>query len=305
MGESRLHAVLHFCISSIGMMLGNKLAVSALPLPCTLVIIQAIGTLALLVGTRSKMEMIKKDIAIQWLPIAALFTLMLYTSLKSFVYANVSTVIIFRNVGVIFTTIVEYFVRGEVVNVEVAAAELMIVAGAMIYGWSNADFSWVGLFWILFNVAGQVAYGVLVKTQMDRRPHFKDMTKFTMSFYNNMLALPMLLIVLIAQGEHVVMLKKLESVTVSGWAWVVITCVLGFMISTSGFGLQKLVSATTFLVVNNVAKFLNILLGIAFLGDKISSRYDAAGSAVAICASAWYSVAVSRLHHKREAAKTK
>jgi hypothetical protein len=178
-----LSALLLFGVSSIGMMLGNKLAVSALPLPCTLVLIQAIGTLGLLFGTRSKMDSFRKDIAIQWLPIAMLFTLMLYTSLKSFVYATVSTVIIFRNIGVIFTTIVEFIVRGETVNIEIVAAELTIVAGAVIYGWSSVDFTWVGLFWILFNVAGQVAYGVLVKSQMDRRPHFKEMTKFTMSFY--------------------------------------------------------------------------------------------------------------------------
>ena len=107
----------------------------------------------------------------------------------------------------------------------------------------------------------------------------------------------MLLVVLVVQGEHQVMVQKLESVTFSGWAWVVITCVLGFMISTSGFGLQKLVSATTFLVVNNVTKFLNIFLGLVFLGDSIGF-HDGGGCVVAIGAGAWYSYAQMKLQDK-------
>lgn len=288
-------ALLQFGISSVGMMLGNKLAVSALPLPCTLVIIQAFGTLLLLALCRSKLEAIRVDIAKQWLPIAVLFTLMLFTSLKSFVYVNVSTVLIFRNVGAIFTTIVEYFVRGEVVTAEIVASEVTIVLGAMLYGWGTANFSWLGFWWIMANVAAQVAYGVLVKHYMDKKAYIKDMSKFTMSLYNNTLAIPMLAFVLLLQGEQHLVSSSLSDVTPLGWFWIVVTCGLGFMISTSGFGLQKLVSATTFLVVNNVTKFLNILLGIVFLQDKISAGKDGLGCFIAILAGVWYSSAQSRM----------
>lgn len=287
-------ALLQFGVSSVGMMLGNKLAVDALPLPCTLVIIQAIGTLFLLALFRSKLDSLRRDIAVQWFPIAALFTLMLFTSLKSFVYVNVSTVLIFRNVGAIVTTVVEFFVRGEQVNAEIVLSELTIIAGALLYGGGTANFSWIGFVWIMVNVCAQVAYGVLVKHRMDKKPHFKEMSKFTMSMYNNLLAIPMLATVLLLQGEHFVVHGTLAAVTPVGWLWIALTCVLGFMISTSGFGLQKLVSATTFLVVNNVTKFLNILLGILFLQDKIVGWMDGLGCVVAILAGFWYSSAQSR-----------
>ncbi|CUG87820.1 GDP-mannose transporter, putative [Bodo saltans] len=288
-------ALLQFAVWSVGMMLGNKLAVTALPLPCTLVIIQALGTIALLGFFRSNLEGIRIDIAKQWLPIAVLFTLMLFTSLQSFVYVNVSTVLIFRNVGAIFTTIVEYFVRGEKVTAEIVASEIMIVLGAVMYGWGTANFSWTGFWWIMANVAAQVAYGVLVKHHMDKKPHFKEMSKFTMSLYNNTLAIPMLAIVLVVQGEQHHVQSTLVQVSPLGWFWIVLTCGLGFMISTSGFGLQKLVSATTFLVVNNITKFLNILLGIVFLQDKISAGKDGLGCLVAILAGVWYSSAQTRI----------
>jgi hypothetical protein len=133
---------------------------------------------------------------------------------------------------------------------------------------------------------------------MDQRPHFKEMTKFTMSLYNNALALPMLAVVLLIQGEHNLVGDRIVAVNAAGWFWIVATCILGFMISTSGFGLQKLVSATTFLVVNNITKFLNIFLGMVFLNDKLVGLLDTAGCLLAIGAGFWYSMAQSRLLEK-------
>merc|ERR1712146_562133 len=80
---------------------------------------------------------------------------------------------------------------GVKVNAKIVVAELLIVVGAVMYGWAAVDFTWVGLFWILLNVCGQVTHGVLVKRMMDVYPHFKEMSKFTMSMYNNTLALPL------------------------------------------------------------------------------------------------------------------
>jgi drug/metabolite transporter (DMT)-like permease len=289
-------AVLQFGFASVSMMLGNKAAVVALPLPCTLVIIQAIGTLTLLQMPycRAQMQTFRLETARQWLPIACLFTLMLFTSLKSFVYAGIATVLIFRNIGAILTTIVEYFVRGVVVNTKIIAAEVLIVCGAVIYGRFAVDFSWVGLFWILINVCGQVTYGVLVKRMMDVYPHFKDMSKFSMSMYNNTLALPLVALVLLVQGEQLELVTRMTAVTNGGWSIIALTCFFGFLISTSGFGLQKLVSATSFLVINNLTKFVNILLGIVLLNETVEGM-AVGGCLLALSAGFWYSYEQSKL----------
>jgi hypothetical protein len=292
-----IQAVGQFCFASVSMMLGNKQAVTALPLPCTLVVIQALGTLLLLQMPycRSQMQPFTLATARQWLPIACLFTLMLFTSLKSFVYAGVATVLIFRNIGAILTTIVEYFVRGVVVNAKIVLAELLIVLGAVMYGWGAVDFTWVGLFWILLNVAGQVAYGVTVKRMMDVYPHFKEMSKFTMSQYNNTLALPLVSLVLVIQGEHTDIGAKLAEVSGPEWGIIALTCFFGFLISTSGFGLQKLVSATTFLIINNLTKFLNIFLGIMLSMDRLVGWLDISGTLIALAAGCWYSYEQAKL----------
>merc|ERR1712146_630146 len=104
---------------------------------------------------------------------------------------------------------------GVKVNAKIVVAELLIVVGAVMYGWAAVDFTWVGLFWILLNVCGQVTYGVLVKRMMDVYPHFKEMSKFTMSMYNNTLALPLVAAVLLVQGEYLEIRPRLAAVTSS------------------------------------------------------------------------------------------
>ena len=299
-----INALTMFAISSVGMMLGNKVAVTALPLPCILVTIQVLGTLLLLFTlSRASVAPFSRIVAKDWLPIAALFTFMMYSSMKGFMYVNVSTVLIFRNFAALVTTGVEYFVRGIPVTPEIILSEVVIVLGAVMYGGSSASFNWWGFFWITVNVCAQVGYGVFLKKQMDSHPHIKDMNKFTMSMYNNTLALPFILLMAIGHGEVGQMSGVFAELTFGGLFAITVTCVLGFMISTSGFALQQLVSATTFLVLNNLTKFLNIVLGMIFLNDKLSSVMDWSGCLLAFGGGFWFSFASMRAANARRAAE--
>eukprot|EP00758_Cryptobia_borreli_P004273 Tbor_TRINITY_DN4279_c0_g1::TRINITY_DN4279_c0_g1_i1::g.23984::m.23984 len=290
-----MSALSQFILSSVGMMLGNKMAVTALPLPCFLVIVQVFGTLGLLLLCKSKLQAINRATAMEWLPIAALFSFMMFSSMKSFVYVNVSTILIFRNISSIVTTFVEYFVRNVRTTVEIVSAEIVIVLGAFIYGYSSTTFNWYGLFWILTNVTCQVTYGVLLKKQMDSHPRIKEMNKFTMSFYNNMLALPFLIVMMIILGEVPMISESVMSLSGMDTIVIFVTCLLGFLISTSGFQLQQLVSATVFLVINNMAKFLNIALGMMLTNDRIVGVMNWTGCILAFMGGFWFSIATTRV----------
>ncbi|KAH9586246.1 EamA domain [Trypanosoma melophagium] len=285
-----VHAISVFCVSSVGMMLSNKLAVVALPLPCTLVLMQLVATLALLIPFRSQVERLRLQNVQKWFPVALLFAAMLYTSMKSFVYATVPTVIIIRNLGSIVTTVAEYYVLGERVNNEIILSQFVIFLGAVIYGWANSTFSMIGLFWMLLNVFAQGFYGIFVKHMTSNVPEFSSATKYTLALYNNVIAMPMVFILFLHHKEMGFLSLVVPRVTSFGWFWIGLTCILGFMISTSGFGLQKLVSAATFIVINNLTKFLNILIGVFIMGDSMGSA-DGIGCVIALAAGAWYSSA--------------
>lgn len=78
--------------------------------------------------------------------------------------------------------------------------------------------------------------------------------QYTCAYYNNLLCLPIFGITFFIWGEHNVVSLKVASVSPLGWGVIAFTCICGYYLATSGFGLQRLVSATTFLVVNNMVK---------------------------------------------------
>lgn len=287
----------YFAVASIGMMTGNKVATNHLPLPSTLIILQAIATCVPL-ATSSEVIGLQKALCIKWTPVAALFALMLFTSMQSFLYCTVSTILVFRNIATICSTVVEYLVRGKKANTNIVLSELTIIAGCVIYGWGQMGISWWGFFWIMMNVAAQVAYGNLVKVYLStlRDDKGQDLSKYTCAYYNNLLCLPFFLITFFIWGEHATISAKVADVSAWGWTIVAFTCLCGYFLATFGFGLQKLVSATTFLVVNNMVKIINILLGMLFLNDRFTSFGAAFGCIVSLGAGVWYSYEQNKMN---------
>eukprot|EP01064_Diplonema_japonicum_P023499 TRINITY_DN3393_c0_g2_i1.p1 TRINITY_DN3393_c0_g2~~TRINITY_DN3393_c0_g2_i1.p1 ORF type:complete len:354 (+),score=82.32 TRINITY_DN3393_c0_g2_i1:58-1119(+) len=304
-------AVAQFCFSSVGMMVGNKMAMDYLrdtetghAVPSTLVVVQVLGTLALLAYFRQHIDKDKLNLesAKSWIPIFTLFAGMIYTSAKTFQYVHVSFVIIVRNVGAIVTTFVEYFVRNTTVNAQILIAEIVIVFGTVLYSQEGSryfkDF-WSGITWCMMNVVCQTFYGVTLKWKMDNDRSIKEMSKYTMSLFNNLLCLPYLVVVAGVSGEPWYYSEILPTVPMAGWFVILVTCIIGFMISTSGFGLQKLVSATTFLVINNMTKILNIILGIVFLNDNLPGAISVLGCFISLAGGFWYSYQTMQLNEQR------
>eukprot|EP01013_Petalomonas_cantuscygni_P040109 TRINITY_DN718_c0_g2_i1.p1 TRINITY_DN718_c0_g2~~TRINITY_DN718_c0_g2_i1.p1 ORF type:complete len:363 (+),score=67.85 TRINITY_DN718_c0_g2_i1:97-1185(+) len=282
-------AVSAFSFSSIAMMSGNKLAITHFHLPATLVLFQVIGTICLLQLKRNEITPLEPRKVLMWLPCTLLFTFMLTTSLFSLKAVTISTVLIFRNGGNIINAFAEWFFLGKPVTFRVFLSLAMTVAGATVYGYTNADFSPVGLFWILANVIGQVAYGIYVKHLMVHKGEELSLSKFGMSFYNNVLCIPLLLIIIIAAGEAPRIVEVAFDVSAVGWLCVGVTCVVGYFISVSGFALQQVVSATAFMVINNANKIANILFGIFLLRDPFSGPLPVLGCVLSLTGSFWFS----------------
>jgi hypothetical protein len=295
-------ALLQYTCASVLMMAGNKLAVGFMPLPCALVVIQAVGTLLImLVVTPKDILGFRLAVAAKWLPIAVAFAFVLFTGLKSFMYVSVGTLLVFRNVSAIVSTVVEYFVRGVTVNARIVLAQVAIVCGAVCYGSGSIEFTWIGLLWIMINISSQVGYSVTVKKMSDVFPEFKAMTKYEMSTYNNILAIPIVGAMGLAMGEHARVAAVAGALEPYGAGVVVLSALLGFAISTTGFGLQKLTTASTFLVIGNLIKFVNLGVSYLFFGMKLTGFLDTFGCVLALLAGAWYSYEMQR-HQKMVAA---
>lgn len=295
-------SVVLFGAASAAMTLGNKFALEQLRdpvtrsgLPSSLVAVQVLGTLALLCGpfrSRVDFDRLNAGTVRRWLPIVTLFAGMLYSSARTFVYVHVSFVLVVRNLCIVATTILEHIVRGTRITTRMLLAEASIITGVAIYGYSGHQYLkdfWAGMFWCGMNILCQASYGVVVKTRMEEDAEVREMSKYTMALLNNLLALPYFIAVAAGSGEASHYVDTLPHVPTMGWAAIAVTTVAGFGLSTTGFGLQKSFSASAFLVVVNMLKVVNIILGILLLGDRIRGVGSIAGCIIALGGGAWYS----------------
>eukprot|EP00999_Lentomonas_sp_LEN2_P002756 NODE_626_length_1317_cov_85.642017_g587_i0.p1 GENE.NODE_626_length_1317_cov_85.642017_g587_i0~~NODE_626_length_1317_cov_85.642017_g587_i0.p1 ORF type:complete len:355 (-),score=22.89 NODE_626_length_1317_cov_85.642017_g587_i0:132-1196(-) len=284
-------AMLAYSFSSVGMLVINKLAVDAFTAPAVLVILQSLGTLLFLFAipsVRREVQPLESDKMRKWTPVVAFFTLMIFASLKSLAYLHVSTVLIFRNLGSVLTTLAEWQCLGQTVQTRVVLSLIFIVFGTVMYGWNAPLMSGWGIFWILLNVLAQVGYTVYVKYLITRVR--VEMTRYGMSFYNTVMSLPPLLLLAAALGEYSELIPKtMPEVSMWGWVAVAISCIISFFISTTGFQLQRLVSATTYMVVSNMNKLVVVFFGMVFLGDSFAGWMDVTGCAISLGSGGWYS----------------
>ena len=83
-------------------------------------------------------------------------------------------------------------------------------------------------------------------------------------------------------------------VGVNGWVLLVATAICSMGLGWSALSLQKQISATSMIVVNNANKFVVILYGMIFLGESTRAPV-VAGCCVAIIGSLLYGVASHRV----------
>jgi len=125
-----------------------------------------------------------------------------------------------------------------------------------------------------------------------------DISKNGLVLLNNGLAEIPTLALLFIVGEHQSWVKSFGHYGVGDVVLLLLSCVVGTVISWAGLNAQMYISATTMLVVTNLNKFVVIAFGILFLGE--SRTWQAVlGCCAALGGGVWYAVARKNLAAKR------
>jgi drug/metabolite transporter (DMT)-like permease len=264
-----------YCISGTLLTLANKLAVVALPAPNALLVFQnGVTVLLLLTLTRVAPERVGGALppltvaAVRtWLPLTLLFVGMLASSLLALLQVSAVTLIVFRNLGTLVTAFFERAVLGTEISTLSVASLLGILLGVLLYAYHDLQFSAVGYAWLTLNVACTAAFQIYVKGLISAMPKEGPgaLGPFGMSYYNNAISLPVFALVAACSGELPRLPSLVGALSARGWTFVVASAVLGFALSTSAFLVNKLVSATSMMVANNVNKFALIILSEVFV----------------------------------------
>lgn len=267
-----------YCVSGTLLTLVNKLAIIIFPYTNILLVFQnGVSVILLLVyfyffPLESKsLPPVNIDILKIWTPVVLLFVTMLTSSLFALLYVSVPTLIVIRNLSTLVVAVLEYFILGNKIDVLSIATLFGMIIGAIFYAMHDLTFSIQGYVWLCVNIIGTSVYQVYIKKVVNM-PIMKDHGAIVMSYYNNLISLPILVILAGIMGESKALIAYFQSVylpKIKSICVVLLSCLFGFLLSTSAFALNKLISPTSIMVANNVNKFSLIILSEIFVQSTL------------------------------------
>jgi GDP-mannose transporter len=272
-------ALIIYCISGTLLTLANKLAILAFPAPNTLLLFQNGSTVLLLLALThiapdrvgGPLPPLTLSAVNSWLPLTLLFVGMLGSSLLALQNVSSVTLIVFRNLCTLVVAFFERLVLGSEINALAIFSLVGILCGAFLYALNDIQFSIIGYAWLVVNVTCTAAFQIYVKSLISHLP--KDgpgsLGPFGMSYFNNVISLPVFGILAAIMGETTQVQELLYILSLKSWIVIVLSALLGFTLSTSAFLVTKLVSATSMMVANNVNKFALIILSELFVEQTL------------------------------------
>jgi uncharacterized membrane protein len=268
----------------------NKKAASTFRHTAMLVIIQmVVADLMILLFEFRKLKVTKKSDVWKWMMIPFFFAGMLATSLWAFKETTLSTVLILRNVLPLcsFATEKYFFGTPENVSLNLVLSMVVTLLGTVVYGYWNLSVTLFGAVLIFANCVITVADRVLQRNFL-KNPDFTMSVALCM-LVNNLIGILPMLVFALGTAEFREWGTARTTTASTTWVWVMMSGLCGTCIGYLGLRTQKLISATTFLMLQNFNKVALIFIGMCFFGDNFE-KMSGVGCIVSMLGSVWYSV---------------
>ena len=209
-----------------------------------------------------------------------------------------------------------------------------IVLGTLIYAANDLEFCIEGYTWACIHILSMSLYSIAVKYKIvmtvvvkDLEPSLqseeeeaqptndvvvydREMGAEEMSWYNNVISLPILLFCLVAEFSVQNMHHSKVNASLHKWIWepvqecfwpeteavpmcpaIVLSSFFGsYFVSVSGFYIQKLITPISWLTLNNASKIPAIILSVVFF-RVLLNQFEICGLVVSLSAAYFYSVA--------------
>lgn len=275
--------LLTYCVSGTLLTLVNKVVIKVFPFTCSLLVLQnAIAVILLLVGSRTIPEKlgplpnIDCDQLRVWGPLTFLFAVMLYSSLEALKFISAVTLVVMRNLTTVVVAAGEHIALGVSFTRPAFLAMCGMLTSAAVYGAADMKFNPTGYAWLAVNIVSSSIYQVYVKSVATK----DGTTPMGMSYLNNAISIPMLAAASSAIGENPLPWIALPH-ALSTWAMLLLSGFLGYLLSTSAFFLNQVISATSIMVANNTNKFAVIIFSELFI-ERSLGVWSTAGACMVI-----------------------
>jgi len=277
-------------LAGVGMSLINKTLSKDFSAPLLLVVLQMLVADVILISRRHDMKFDRyQDLAI-WMVVPFTYASILATGNWSLKELTMSTVMVFRNVLPLMTFFAERWLMPQPAQISFATvlSMLMTLIGTVLYGCSNISVTAKGVFIVLLNEAIMVV-DKLTQRRLLQSTDFKVSLPLLMGLNNTVGILPLVLLAIFS-GEIWTWPSAIQEVhEASGFTvLVLLSGVMGCSLGYLSLRVGGLVSATSFLILQNLSKVLGIMAGVLLLGDPISG-ISAVGCAISIAGAASFS----------------
>lgn len=295
-------------VCSVGMMVFNKLAVTAFPLECTLVAFQMLFTsFAMITVCWSSIHIGSGKDVLRWMMVVPFFCGMLLTSMFALSNASMTTVVTFRAISPLIALSIERFYPSPLrVTPAIVACIMAMIGGALIYAHEMDISDRAAIGWLVLNNFFAIGDRLLQRLMLGKDQDPVDISKTGVTLLNNSLAMIPLAFVAYFTGEFKDVGSAVSNLDHTGVCLVAVSCVVSLGISYCGIWAQSLISATSFLVLVNANKFFIIFLETFIMGTKSMTPIQILGATIAVLAAAAYGEARSQAEAetKKEPAET-
>ena len=294
-------ATLGYMLCSSLMLLINKLAVSVMPSPALLLIVQMVfSTTALWLAGKLgliKMSPVSVGMMLRFAPAALVFVGTIFTNIKTLQYSNVETLIVFRASTPLAVSVFDFLVLDrELPSARSVFSLVGIMCGAFVYvlfdnGFEVRGYVWVALWYSVF-----VLDQVFIKFVFAR---VKVCSNWDRVFNLNIVSIVPLVALGAASGELTpTQLRTLRWTEPGNFTLLLGSCMVSVGIGYFAALARSQLSATSFAVVGNVCKcvtiLLNAVIGALDNGYRHASLESLAGVSLCLIGAAFYEQAPVR-----------
>lgn len=272
-----------YCAASITMVLINKVALSSFGFraPTALLFFQcwvcvALVWLCKVVGLVQPSKLNHKIIRL-WIPVNAVFVLMLWTSFMALKYlTSVPMLTVLKNLSNLFTITGDYMFYGRTYNWGVWGTLALMAVSAVLGALTDLEFSMRGYAWQVANCLFTSGYSLYLRGAMDRVAEVTDdhrpITETTMVYLNNLLSLPFLLALMLYNGEAFSVWHEPVLQSRAFLLTALLSALVSFAVSFSSLWFLGSCTPTTYSLVGSLNKVPITVISLCVFADRNTSN---------------------------------
>ncbi|KAI8474651.1 MAG: hypothetical protein J3K34DRAFT_406930 [Monoraphidium minutum] len=246
-----------------------------------------------------KLQPLKRDLVKIWFPVNLLFVAMIGTSFYALQHVGVAMVTVWKNVSNVVTAVCDVAIYKKSYSSQVWATLAMMLVSAVIGAYTDLSFTWGGYIWQIANCGFTSAYALYLRSVMDKvsehTTNKQKMDEFSMVYYNNLLSIPPILLLMVFFGEHRGLLQQPALANPMFLVVALAGGLIGFGISFSALWFLSQTTATIYSLVGALNKIPVAIVGIVAFHEA-STPQNLVSIMIGLAAGILFCLAKSRGH---------